>query len=237
MKLSTLEAVLAARARGERAAVLTDLANGGQALVIGAEITGTLPVGEDEQARTMAAVAGGRSGLVETAGRRLFIRVFAPPPRLILIGAVHIAETLAPMAALAGWRVTIIDPRPGWRERGGFAGCHVVGEWPDTALAALAADVETAVVTLTHDPKLDDPALLAALASPAFYVGALGSRRTHGARLNRLAAAGVAEAARARIHAPVGLAIGALTPAEIAVAILAEITAVRRGAAAAGGLE
>jgi xanthine dehydrogenase accessory factor len=235
MKLATLEAVLAAQARGERAAILTDLADGRQALVIGGEVLGMPTLGESERALAMAAVASGRSRLVETAGERLFIQVVAPPPRLILVGAVHIAEVLAPMAALAGWSAIIIDPRQRWRQRGGFAGCHVVGDWPDTALAALAPDAETAVVTLTHDPKLDDPALLAALASPAFYVGALGSRRTHGARLARLAAAGVAEAARARLHAPVGLAIGALTPAEIAVSILAEIIAVRRGALATGG--
>jgi xanthine dehydrogenase accessory factor len=234
MKRETLEALLAAEQRGQPALLITDLAEGGQALFIGDQHAGDLVLTDDEQATARAVAAAGQSRVVETAGRRYFVALFAPPPRLIIVGAVHIAEPLSRMAALADWRVIVVDPRSAWTDRGTFAGITVVTDWPDVALTALKPDAATAVVTLTHDPKLDDPALLAALASPAFYIGALGSRRTHAARLSRLAAAGVAPDALARIHGPVGLAIGAQTPAEIAIAIMAEITQTRRMAAGAG---
>lgn len=149
-----------------------------------------------------------------------------PPARLIIVGAVHVAQPLAEMAALAGFGVTIVDPRRAWATAERFPGLALVTEWPDEALAKLALDARTAVVTLTHDPKLDDPALAVALRSPAFYIGCLGSQKTHAARRERLAAAGDVD----RLHGPVGLRIGARTPAEIAVSILAEVIGALRGA-------
>ncbi|MCA9555038.1 MAG: XdhC family protein [Myxococcales bacterium] len=157
-----------------------------------------------------------------------FILPLNPPLRLVVVGAVHIAQALAPMAALAGYAVTVVDPREGFARADRFPDVALSTEWPDDALAELGLDARTAVVTLTHDPKLDDPALQAALRSEAFYVGALGSKKTHAKRHERLAAAGFDDAARARVHGPVGLAIGARSPAEIAISILAEMTAVLR---------
>lgn len=228
MNLGLAEAVLAAVASGRTAVMISRLDDARAALIIDGHTEGDLAVDAELRMLSEDAARRGRSALIETAAGPLFLRVFQPPPRLIAIGAVHIAEPLARIAAIVGWRVTVVDPRRAWAQRPAFAHCTIVAEWPDAALAALAPDRNTAIVTLTHDPKLDDPALMAALASPAFYVGALGSRRTHAKRLARLAAAGVDNAALGRIHAPVGLAIGALTPAEIALAIVAEITKVRR---------
>lgn len=164
----------------------------------------------------------GETGDAGDAGDGIFLRVYNPSLRLVLVGAVHIAQALAPMAALAGFRVVVVDPRRAFATPGRFPEVELRAAWPAEALEELAPDHRTAVVTLTHDPKLDDPALQAALASDAFYVGALGSRRTHARRLERLREAGVGEAALARIHGPVGLEIGARTPAEIAVSVLAQ---------------
>ncbi len=162
-----------------------------------------------------------RSGL-EADGT--FIAVHNPPLRLIVVGAVHIAQPLVAMARLCGYDPLIIDPRAAFASAERFPGERISDEWPDEAMDRAAPDARSAVVTLTHDPKLDDPALRIALESPAFYIGCLGSPRTHARRLERLRADGVGEEAIARIHAPVGLDIGAKSPAEIAVAILAEIT-------------
>jgi xanthine dehydrogenase accessory factor len=168
-----------------------------------------------------------RAGIEESGE---FVTLFNPPLRMIVVGAVHIAQALLPMARLAGYDPVLIDPREAFGSQTRFPGERILHDWPDEALAEVGLDARTAVVTLTHDPKLDDPAIVAALASRAFYLGCLGSMRTHAKRLERLRAAGVAEDALARIHAPVGLDIGARTPAEIAVAVLAEITqALRRG--------
>jgi xanthine dehydrogenase accessory factor len=175
------------------------------------------------------ALATDRAVLVETDTGSVFLNPFNPPPRLVVVGAVHIAEALVRLAALVGHAVTVIDPREVFLRPDRFAGAETIAGWPDDILPDLDLDARTAVVALTHDPKIDDRALIAALASPAYYVGALGSRRTHAGRLTRLAAAGVDEAKAGRIHAPIGLAIGAEGPAEIAVAILAEITAALRG--------
>lgn len=159
-----------------------------------------------------------------------FIHILNPPLRLAVVGAVHIAQALAPMAAACGYDVLVIDPRGAFAAPGRFPGQRISQDWPDAALKAFGLDARSAVVTLSHDAKLDDPAIGVALRSAAFYVGCLGSRRTHEARLARLRAAGIAEAQIARIRAPAGLAIGARTPAEIAVAILAELTgALRQG--------
>ena len=159
-----------------------------------------------------------------------FVALFNPPLRLVVVGAVHIAQALMPMARFAGYDPVLVDPREAFGSQSRFPGERILHDWPDEALAEVGLDARTAVVTLTHDPKLDDPAIMAALASDAFYLGCLGSTRTHAKRLDRLRAAGVDEEALARIHAPVGLDIGARTPAEIAVATLAQITqALRRG--------
>lgn len=166
---------------------------------------------------------------MEEAGR--FIAVHNPPLRLIVVGAVHIAQPLLIMARACGYAPTLIDPRAAFGSAARFPGEVIVEDWPDEAMKALAPDARTAVVTLTHDAKLDDPAILAALTSACFYLGCLGSTRTHAKRLERLRAAGVHDADIARIHAPVGLNIGAKTPAEIAVSILAQITQVLRGRA------
>ncbi len=168
-----------------------------------------------------------RAGMEETGE---FVTLFNPPLRLVVVGAVHIAQALLPMARLAGYDPVLIDPRETFGSEIRFPGERVLHDWPDEALAEVGLDARTAVVTLTHDPKLDDPAIIAALGSDAFYLGCLGSTRTHAKRLDRLRAAGLDEAAFARIHAPVGLDIGARTPAEIAVATLAQVTrALRRG--------
>lgn len=168
-----------------------------------------------------------RSGLEETGE---FITIHNPPLRLVVVGAVHIAQALLPMARLAGFDPVLIDPRGAFASAARFPGETLLDDWPDDAMAAVAPDARTAVVTLTHDPKLDDPAILAALGTPCFYLGCLGSTRTHAKRLDRLRAAGVADTGIARIHAPVGLDIGAKSPAEIAVSVLAQIIAtLRRG--------
>jgi len=154
----------------------------------------------------------------------VFVNPFNPPLRMLIVGAVHIAQQLVPMAQRAGYEVTLIDPRSAFASQARFPDVELVLEWPDAALEAAAPDARTAVVTLTHDPKLDEPALEKALRSQAFYIGSLGSRRTHAKRLGRLAELGLEEAELARIHAPIGLDIGARSPAEIAVSILAEVT-------------
>lgn len=166
-----------------------------------------------------------RSGMEED-GR--FLCIHNPPLRLAVIGAVHIAQALLPMARLAGYDPVLIDPRGAFASASRFPGETLVEDWPDEALAALAPDARTAIVTLTHDPKLDDPAIRVALRSGCFYLGCLGSKKTHARRVERLQAAGFTEAEMARIHAPVGLDIGARTPAEIAVSVLAQITQVLR---------
>jgi xanthine dehydrogenase accessory factor len=176
------------------------------------------------------AVTRDRSTVIETPEGEVFLHVHNPPLRLVVIGAVHITQSLAPMAALAGFDVTVIDPRSAFAADARFPGVKLDGRWPDDALAGAQLDPRTAVVTLSHDPKLDDPALEAALASKAFYIGALGSRKSHAKRVARLAEKGFGEQDVARIHAPVGLNIGSVTPAEIAVAVLAEMVgALRRG--------
>jgi xanthine dehydrogenase accessory factor len=176
-----------------------------------------------------SALAHGTTGTQVVEGAPWFIEARTPPPRLILIGAVHIAQALAPFAGLAGFEVTVIDPRRAFATAERFPGTACLTEWPDTALERLAPDSGTAIAALTHDPKLDDPALDCALRSPAFYIGALGSRKTHAARLERLRALGHGPGDLARIHGPIGLDIAAVTPAEIALSVIAEIVAVRRG--------
>jgi xanthine dehydrogenase accessory factor len=221
VKLAVLDELRAARAAGRPVALGTWL-DGSESRVLA-------PGGA--LADAVAQVLGAERAMVVTVdGKDVFVEPHLPPARMVLVGAVHIAEPLASMAALAGFTVTIVDPRRAWATAAHFPGQALITSWPDEAITAIAPDVRTAVVTLTHDPKLDDPALVAAQATPAFYVGCLGSKKTHAARRERLAAAGVASAALDRLHGPVGLRIGARSPAEIAVSILAEIVGALRGA-------
>lgn len=222
-------ALQAARAARRPVLLATRLADGAQALV-GAEGPGGVELPEAVAAAARAALAEDAPRTVEVGGERWFLHPHNPPLRLIVVGAVHIAQALVPLAPPLGFAVTVIDPRRAFATAERFPGVTLDDRWPDEAMAELGLDGRSAVVTLTHDPKLDDPALDAALRSPAFYIGALGSRRTHAARLARLAALGHGPEALGRIRGPVGLAIGAATAAEIALAIMAEIVAVRRRA-------
>lgn len=191
-----------------------------------------LPVEELIAAATVTAQSD-RSQLRTIDAQDWFLHVHAPPPRLLLVGAVHIAQVLAPLARVAGLAVSVIDPRESFATRERFPGTELVTLWPDDGLRGLRVDRHTAIVTLTHDPKLDDPALDVALTSPAFYIGALGSRKTQESRRARLRQAGFDEPEIARVRGPVGLPIGAIGASEIALSILAEIVAVRRGGALA----
>lgn len=229
MRRELLEALNLARAEKRRVCLVRHLDRGGEALVVdGAAVAGEV---DDDLAQAIeAALRRDRSEVVESARGRAFLQVFNPPLRLVVIGAVHIAQALAPMASLAGYQVTVIDPRRAFATDSRFPDVAVTTEWPDEAMEAVAPDRRTAVVALTHDPKIDDPGLDVALKSEAFYIAALGSRRTHAGRLERLKALGHDEASLARIHGPAGLDIGAISPAEIAIAILAQMTQALRQA-------
>jgi xanthine dehydrogenase accessory factor len=199
------------------------MAHGEQRLVRAADVE------HDELALALqTSVRLGRSGMVEHEGRSFFITVYVPPVRILAIGAVHITQALAPMARLAGFDVTIIDPRTAFATPERFPDVDVMAQWPDDVLPTLGLDPFTAIGLFTHDPKIDDQALIAALKAQCFYIGALGSKKTHAKRLERMQAQGFSAADLARIHAPVGLDIGAVSPAEIAVSVLAEIIAALR---------
>jgi xanthine dehydrogenase accessory factor len=215
--------LLAAKAAKRPVALVTRLADGAQLVVDGDTEHGTLKLGKTRRAEVARQLAANRSGRL--ADSELFVQVHNPPLRLIIIGAVHITQVLAPMATLAGYDVTVIDPRRAWATDARFPGILLLRDWPDEVLNLLDLDRRSAVVALTHDPKLDDPALSEALQSEAFYIAALGSPRTHGKRLKRLGDAGFDAATLARIHGPAGLDIGARSPAEIAISVLAEMTA------------
>ena len=220
MRLDLLSTLNAERAWRRAVAVVTDIGSGEQRLVKAADIAA-----DPLRAVLEKHLAGGRSGMEETAGAKVFITVHVPPPRLVITGAVHISQTLAPMARMLGYDVTIVDPRTAFATVDRFPEIRVIPDWPDKALPPLGIDRYTAFVALTHDPKIDDPALLHALQRDCFYIGALGSKKTHARRVTRLKEQGVSDAGIARIHSPIGLSIGAVSPAEIAVAIMAEITA------------
>ena len=221
MKTDILERLTAARSAGAALALVTRLSDGRQALVDREVLCGDLPLGAELLEAIAHSVRVERSGALPQE-EDLFVRVYAGPPRLLVVGAVHVALALAPMASLAGFGVTVIDPRRAFGSAERFPNVVLSNEWPDEAMARLAPDARTAVVTLTHDPKLDDPALIAALRSPAFYIGALGSTRTHAKRVQRLTEHGLG-AQVGRILAPVGLALGGRSPSEIAVAIVAQM--------------
>ena len=228
MKRTILDALMTARKAGRPVALATNLRSGQQLLVYANETTGDLCIDVDMVAAATEALKTDRNTSFNTPAGQVFVHVYNPPPRMFVVGAVHIAQPLARMAQLAGYGVTVIDPRRGFTGGERFAGLDVTGEWPDEALQRLKPDARSAIVTLTHDPKLDDPALATALRSPAFYVGALGSKKTHAARLERLRRDGFSDIELSRIHGPVGLSIGAVSPAEIAVSIMAQVTQRRR---------
>ena len=223
MDLDLLSALNAERSARRAAILVTEVATGRQELVREGEIEAH-PLADHLRDRTRQ----GRSGLVVHEGRELFLTVQVPPVRMIVVGAVHISQALAPMSRGLELDLTIVDPRTSFATPERFPDVPVLAEWPDVALPRLGLDRYTALTALTHDPKIDDPALSAALRAECFYVGALGSRRTHSGRVERLTAAGFAPEAIARIHAPIGLDIGAVSPAEIAVSILAELIATLR---------
>jgi xanthine dehydrogenase accessory factor len=226
MRLDILHALNTERAARRAAIVVTDVATGDQRFVAAADVAAD-PLREVLEAH----LRSGKSGMEEAAQGRVFLTVYVPSARLIVTGAVHISQALAPVAQLLGYDVTIVDPRTAFASPERFPDVKVIAEWPDVALPPLGVDRYTAFVALTHDPKIDDPALAHALARDCFYIGALGSKKTHARRLERLKGGGISEAALARIHAPIGLPIGAVSPPEIAVAIMAEITASLRLAA------
>jgi xanthine dehydrogenase accessory factor len=223
MDLALLQALNAERAERRAAAVVTDLDSGAQRLVRGTEYAA-----DPLAAEVAEGFRTGRGRTVEADGKRYFITIHVPPAKLVVSGAVHISQAMAPMARQLGYDMTIIDPRTAFATPERFPDVQVLAEWPDTALEKVPLDRFSAFCALTHDPKVDDPALVAALKAECFYIGALGSRKTHGRRLDRLREAGFDDAALARIHAPIGIDIGAISPEEIAVAIFAQITQVRR---------
>jgi xanthine dehydrogenase accessory factor len=219
VRLDILKALNGERAARRAAIVVTDQESGAQRLVT------QDAVNADPLRELLAAhLRSGRSGIEETPEGKVFLTVHVPPTRLVVTGAVHISQALAPIAALVGYDVTIVDPRTAFASTARFPGVRVIAEWPDQALPPLGIDRYTAFVALTHDPKIDDPALTHALARDCFYIGALGSKKTHARRVARLKEQGIPDSQLARIHAPIGLPIGAVSPPEIAVAIMAEIT-------------
>lgn len=220
MKLDILHTLNAER-EARRAVVVVTHVDSGEQRVVKANEVARDPLHDLIEKRLRMA----KSGMEETAEGRVFLTVHVPSARLVITGAVHISQALAPMAALVGFDVTIVDPRTAFASQERFPDVKVIAQWPDEALPPLNIDHYTAFVALTHDPKIDDPALLHALQRDCFYIGALGSRKTHAKRVQRLKEAGLSDADIARIHAPIGLDIGAVSPAEIAISIMAEITA------------
>ncbi len=210
-------------------ATVTDLATGKKSFVTPAGVSGDLDLSEEMTGNARNALRDDRSRIFEDDDNAYFVNIFNPPLRMAIIGAVHISQALVPMAAMAGFDVTVIDPRGSFATEARFPDVTISEDWPDDAMVEFAPDSRTAVVTLTHDPKLDDPALEVALKSDAFYIGCLGSKRTHASRLERLTELGFAEGDFARINGPVGLDLGATSPAEIAISILGEIVAAKHG--------
>lgn len=231
MDLVLLKELNAERAARRAAILVTDTSDGSGRLVReGDEISGEL--GE----AIGRAFRSGKSGLAEIDGPELFLNVHVPPPRLVVIGAVHISQALAPMAKIAGFDMMVIDPRTAFATEERFADVALHAEWPEDVLKTRPLDAYTALAALTHDPKIDDYPLAAALRAGCFYVGALGSRKTHAKRVDRLKESGLTDAELGRIHAPIGLDIAAASPAEIAVATLAQIIEALRKRDLAGGL-
>jgi xanthine dehydrogenase accessory factor len=223
MKLALLKQMNEAR-RERRACVLATKLSDGSQRFVAAERAGGDPLAEEIE----AALRAGKSATVERDGESYFLTVQVPPVRLVMIGAVHISQALSPVARIAGLDPIVIDPRTAFASPERFPDTPVLAQWPDEALAERPLDRFTAICLLTHDPKIDDRALTRALKAECFYIGALGSRKTHAKRLERMRAEGFGDDALARIHAPIGLDIGAVSPAEIAVSIAGEIVAALR---------
>jgi xanthine dehydrogenase accessory factor len=225
VKLDLLAALNAERTARRAAVLVTDMETGDAELVKASDLA-RLPLAGTAKGEAVAgAIRQGKSAMIEIDGRKLFLTVHVPPVKLVVTGAVHISQAMAPIARALGLDMTVVDPRTAFATPERFPDVPLIAEWPDEALPPLGVDCYTAFVALTHDPKIDDPALMHALKAECFYVGALGSRKTHARRVERLEAAGFSAEAVARIHAPIGLDIGAVSPAEIAVAILAEVVA------------
>jgi xanthine dehydrogenase accessory factor len=218
MRLDLLKALNAARSQRRACALVTRLRDGEQRFVA-AEAAAGDPLADAIE----AAFRAGKSQTIEHEGESYFLTIQVPPVRLVMIGAVHISQALAPVARIAGLDPVIIDPRTAFATPERFPDAPVLAQWPDEALEAAPLDRYTAISLLTHDPKIDDRALIPALRADCFYIGALGSRKTHAKRLERMRAEGFDDAALSRIHAPIGLDIGAVSPAEIAISIAGEI--------------
>jgi xanthine dehydrogenase accessory factor len=223
MKLALLKTLNEER-RARRAAILVTPTGGGDQRIVKGDDLAADPLADALE----PALRSGKSGMIEHEGMQYFLTVQAPAVRLIIIGAVHISQALAPIARIAGLAVAIIDPRTAFASSERFPDTNILAQWPDEALAMMPLDRYTAVALVTHDPKIDDPALVQALRADCFYIGALGSRKTHAKRLERMRAIGFDDAALARIQAPIGLDIGAVSPAEIAVSIIGEIVGALR---------
>jgi len=218
MRLDLLKALNAARSERRASALVTRLRDGEQRFVAAEAVAG------DSLAEPIeAALRAGKSQTIEHEGESYFLTVQVPPVRLVMIGAVHISQALAPVARIAGLDPVIIDPRTAFATPERFPDAPVLAQWPDEALEAAPLDRYTAICLLTHDPKIDDRALVRALRADCFYIGALGSRKTHAKRLERMRAEGFDDTALSRIHAPIGLDIGAVSPSEIAISIAGEI--------------
>jgi xanthine dehydrogenase accessory factor len=222
MRLEDLVALNAERAARRACVLVTDVGSGEQRLVADHQLA------EDPLREVLETqIRLRKSGLIHHAGRDLFLSVQTPPLRLIVLGAVHISQALVPIAKSIDLDIVIIDPRSAFATPERFPDAQVIAEWPEVALPPLGFDRFTGVAVLCHDPKIDDPALIAALKSDCFYIGALGSRKTHAKRLDRLRALGFTDAELSRIHAPIGLDIGAISPAEIAISIIGELISAR----------
>jgi xanthine dehydrogenase accessory factor len=232
MKHEMLRLLVAARRRSQPAVLVRGLTSGRQVLIDDMGAHGdTADVPDQLVQRAKEALRRDGAVTLEVAEERYLLQTLSSPPRLIIIGAVHIAQALIPMARITGYEVQLIDPRAAFASPERFPGTDIINKWPQEIMEELSWDSRTAVVTLSHDAKIDEPALKAALESEAFYIGALGSKNNHAKRLKRLAEHGFNDAALARIAGPIGLPLGGRSPAEIAVSILAQIIQSRRGVA------
>lgn len=227
MKTTTFERLLADRAAKHPVALVTRLSDACQALVYRDQPpAGDLALEEGVLDQAQAMLHSGRSGMLSEPANTYFLRSYVPAYRLVIVGAVHIAQKLAVLAREVGYQVTVVDPRGAFATQERFPGIDLRCDWPDEALPQIGLDAQTAVVTLTHDPKIDDPAIIEALNSQAFYIGCLGSTRTHAKRVARLQEQGLGDQIE-RLFAPVGLDLGGRSPAEVAVATLAQIIQAR----------
>lgn len=234
MKAQILTALNQARQERRAAIVVSDLVNGTQGLFLEGEDIAQPDIAREAQLRFRS----GKSGMVDIEGREMFINAYVPSPRLVIIGAVHISQALAPISNIAGFETIVIDPRTAFATKERFPAVTLHGEWPEEILSGQPLDAYTAVAAVTHDPKIDDFPLISALENDCFYVGALGSRKTHAKRCDRLKAAGVSDDKLNQIHAPIGLDIAAANPAEIAVAVMGQVIDAfrKRGGADGAGI-